>query len=450
MVTPLSLSLWNDAGIRAADVSHDPHNDLWALRYAPQWLAQERPYYLAPCLPLKTPEGGYDSRSIRRFIENLLPEGAALDAIARSQGIGKGNVFGLIRALGAESTGAFRFQADDQSPDLQTGIAPRHLSLTELSLRIEDRDMRPFIEWDGRVRMSVAGYQDKLPVHVQGELDQEGTIFLPDHSRPSTHIIKPQPRDSHVPHMVVNEHFCMRLAAAMQLPAAEVQMLHVPQPVLAVRRFDRWRPVQDGPVSRTHIIDACQAADLSVNSKYERHIGSTGAARLYRDGMSLPRLFGLLEHCVMRARDKQSLIRWALFQILIGNGDAHGKNFSFHVLPEGLAAAPWYDLVSVAQYAGLSQELAMAFGDCFMLNELTPYEFAHFAHLCAVDRRLLVREAVRMAAILPAAATYVLNASPYTPDERAFAQNIAAYAQAQSQRLQSIARAAAALPAGLF
>ena len=130
MATPpsLSLSLWNDVGTHVADVTHDPHNDLWGLRYAPAWLEHERPFYLAPCLPLAAPEGGYDSRSIRRFIENLLPEGAALDVVARSQGIGKGNIFGLIRALGAETTGAFRFQADGSRPDPQAANAARTIS----------------------------------------------------------------------------------------------------------------------------------------------------------------------------------------------------------------------------------------------------------------------------------------------------------------------------------
>jgi serine/threonine-protein kinase HipA len=47
------------------------------------------------------------------------------------------------------------------------------------------------------------------------------------------------------------------------------------------------------------------------------------------------------------------LLRWALFQYLIGNADAHGKNMSFFCNPAGLALAPCYDLVSVVQYEGL-------------------------------------------------------------------------------------------------
>ncbi|MEX2126324.1 MAG: HipA domain-containing protein [Woeseia sp.] len=64
-----------------------------------------------------------------------------------------------------------------------------------------------------------------------------------------------------------------------------------------------------------------------------------------------------------------SLVRWALFQYLIGNADAHGKNVSFFCRPDGLALAPFYDLVSVVQYNSPDHELAMAYGDEFLLEE---------------------------------------------------------------------------------
>ena len=93
---------------------------------------------------------------------------------------------------------------------------------------------------------------------------------------------------------------------------------------------------------------------------------------------------------------------------------------------------------------------AIGLADCFALEELTPFEFAHFAHLCAIDRRLLAREAQRMAKAAPGAAAKVLRESPYTPEEHAFAQRIAAYATTQAQRLVDIAQKAAALPSDLF
>ena len=165
----------------------------------------------------------------------------------------------------------------------------------------------------------------------------------------------------------------------------------LPGQITGLRKFttDTW-------VERKHIIDAFQASDLPASFKYERNIGSVGDAALYRDGVSLSKLFGLLEHVSRKAADKLAMLRWALFQLVIGNSDAHGKNFSFFVHRSGLEAAPWYDLVSVVQYPQFSHDLAMAFGDEFNLDQITAFALADFTERCGIDRQLLVRECRRM------------------------------------------------------
>ncbi|WP_343044264.1 HipA domain-containing protein [Undibacterium seohonense] len=87
----------------------------------------------------------------------------------------------------------------------------------------------------------------------------------------------------------------------------------------------------------------------------------------------------------------------ALFQFLIGNCDAHCKNFSFFVLRDGIEPAPWNDLVSVMQYPEISHELAMGFGDVFELKEVKGFAFANFAQCCQIPLTLLHREAVKVA-----------------------------------------------------
>lgn len=95
---------------------------------------------------------------MRRFIENLLPEGRALDIAASANGVAKTNVYGLIHELGAETTGAFRFLPDGVDGAIEQPFNElRQVSLAELDRRIADRDTEPFVVWDGKVRMSVAG-----------------------------------------------------------------------------------------------------------------------------------------------------------------------------------------------------------------------------------------------------------------------------------------------------
>ena len=136
------------------------------------------------------------------------------------------------------------------------------------------------------------------------------------------------------------------------------------------------------------------------------------------------------------------MLRWALFQLVIGNSDAHGKNFSFFMHRAGLQAAPWYDLVSVVQYPQFSHDLAMAFGDEFNLDQIKAYSLADFAQRCAIDRQLLVFECRRMREGVRKHAMAAANSQPYLPEERALADKIAEFALSQADRLVILAEEA--------
>lgn len=239
-----------------------------------------------------------NSHTIRRFLENLLPEGRALDVASSHTNIQKNNIFGLIRHLGKETTGALVFLPAGQMPKAHMPSA-REVTLVELQERIEQRNQVHFSVWDRKVRMPVAGFQDKLLVHRH--LDR---CFLVDGALSSTHIFKPEPLNATLPYMVANEHFCMRLAARMSVQrykishVAPVEILRMPSPVLAIKRFDRapWHQNQSVPLlspdgaptgkhldmdlmQRLHVIDGCQASDLSVAAKYERNFGNGADVR---------------------------------------------------------------------------------------------------------------------------------------------------------------------------
>jgi serine/threonine-protein kinase HipA len=219
--------------------------------------------------------------------------------------------------------------------------------------------------------------------------------------------------------------------------------------VLVVRRFDRELENAGGQprVRRRHIIDACQACDLPVAYKYERNLGSAEAVRHIRDGVSFERLFGCAELTANKAAARLAMLRWALFQFLIGNSDAHGKNFSFFVRPGGLLEpTPWYDMVSVLQYDGLDTELAMAYGDVFRHAELSPFALADFAARCGIDRKLMRREGQRLAKLAEAAAAAQAEDAAYEgAAERAFVQGIAGFVAEQARRLTQLVADAAVL-----
>ncbi len=310
----------------------DAREDRYGFQYTRSWLDSRMAYYLAPAIPLIEQSAG--TGAVHRFLENLLPEGRALDIASIHNQVSKSNTFALIRLLGKEPVGAFSFMAHDASPEEAARIvgAERHrpprrpISNEELSQRIRERDAIPFPVWDGKVRLSLAGYQDKLQVLVEGE-----QLSLADGPLSSTHLLKPESRNPFTPCMVANEHFCMSLAARLRLPVAPVAIRRIPEPILLIERFDRtvvWDDAQPGraqSVNRLHVIDGCQALDLPSTFKYERNFGAGADVRNIREGVSFARLFTLLDKMVTPATARPFILRWAILQLLLGNSDAHGK-----------------------------------------------------------------------------------------------------------------------------
>lgn len=422
-----SLSVFA-ASARVGMVEYESLEDRFAFCYDDAWVQSEDGYSISPHIPMRGPAAS--SGTVRRFLENLLPEGRALDVVASTFQLARNNLYGLLRQIGQETAGALAFVAE--SPQARP-TTRREITPAELKRRMDERAEVPFAVWDGRVRMSIAGYQDKLSVYLD-----DGRMYLVEGTLASTHILKPEPIDRRLPMLVANEHYCMTLAKRLGLPVPPVSLLRVPDPILVVERFDRVR--EGERVRRLHVIDGCQALDLPVAYKYERNFGSGRDVRHIRDGVSFERLFSAAELSVEKAVTRMGLLRWALFQYLIGNSDAHGKNISFYCTPVGLALAPYYDLVNVAQYDGLDHEFAMAYGDEFVLDDVRPYDWALFAERIKIPRTLLSREMNRIGREAQAAAAEQLADESYRGDEKAFVSTIAAYVQAQAGKLAESAR----------
>ncbi len=308
---------------------------------------------------------------------------------------------GLLIALGKETAGAVRVSVHQDDRGDASPAAGNHdedglrlVTPQQLSERIRKRAEIPFSVWDGKVRLSIAGYQDKIAVYEKG-----GEWFLVDGPRlASTVIVKPAPANPKLASLPANEYVCMQLAQRVGLDVATTRLVHVPEPVLLVGRFDRVE--EDAGVRRLHVIDGCQALGVSVAMKYERAYGDGRDVRHIRDGVSLPKLFGLLDASPQPARDKQSLLRWAIFQVLISNTDAHGKNVSFFYDVRGLRMAPAYDLVCAPalNHGQLSNTYAMAVGDAFSETDLNALEWAHFANQCGLPIRLVSQRLSQLAA----------------------------------------------------
>jgi serine/threonine-protein kinase HipA len=296
---------------------------------------------LSHALPVRDePYGDADAHS---FFGNLLPEGDARVAAARWVGVSERSDFALLDALGGDCAGAVSLLPPGTRPDATTGGID-WLDGPALASELDGLPRRPLhADPDGDVRISLAGAQDKLVVVVDGE-----RIGVPTGSTPSTHIIKTPIRG--YDDTVSNEAYCLALARRVGLEAAHAEVRSVEgREFLLVERYDRRR--DDGDLTRIHQEDFCQALGLPASAKYEVDGGPRliDCFSLLRDAVDVP------------ATDILRLLDVVTFNFLVGNHDAHGKNFSLLHERDGTRLAPFYDLLSTTVY-GLGRKMAMKIG----------------------------------------------------------------------------------------
>lgn len=220
---------------------------------------------------------------------------------------------------------------------------------------------------------SVAGVQDKINV----VLNKEEQLGFGEGSLCSTHILKFEKQK--LSYLVLNEYPSMQLAKRCALNVANVQMKRFGQhSALLVERFDR-KMITTNKVKRRHLIDGCQALNLPPEYKYEQNFGNSRDVANIRDGVSLPKLFDFANQCINPAKTKQQILDWVLFNILIFNCDAHGKNLSFFVGANGISLAPFYDLVNIKMYPEFEE------------NNINAYQLADFADICQLPRLLVAK-----------------------------------------------------------
>jgi serine/threonine-protein kinase HipA len=154
-----------------------------------------------------------------------------------------------------------------------------------------------------------------------------------------------------------------------------------------VERFDRI--IQEDTIKRLHIIDGCQILDLPSSYKYERNFGSGRDVKYIREGASFGKLFEAAKLCEVPATATLHLLDWSIFNLIIGNSDAHGKNISFFINNTGIAVAPYYDLLSIIMHESVDHELAMAYGDEFDINKVLGYPLRAFAEETGLNPKLV-------------------------------------------------------------
>ncbi|MBA2460858.1 MAG: type II toxin-antitoxin system HipA family toxin [Actinobacteria bacterium] len=328
---------------------------------------------LSASLPVRASR--FSNSETRPFFEGLLPEGTVREQIARERGVSVQNTFGLLAEIGAECAGAVVIVPVGEELAAADTSSVRWLSDEELADALANLPAHP-LGGGTDVRLSLGGVQQKLIV----TRTPWGKIGQPLGGAPSTHIIKPS--IAGWTDIATNEAFCLGVARCCGLTTATSQTTEISgTSCLIVERFDRTL-TDELRIVRLHQEDFCQALGVLPESKYE-----------FEGGPSVSRIVAALRDLsAVPAVDVNGFLRAVAMNYLVGNSDAHGKNYAvLYDLAGGVRMAPLYDIVCTAVY-DVTSKMAMFIGGEEEPAAVTEGSWQRLAEECGVNPRLLLRD----------------------------------------------------------
>ena len=405
---------WEDVIVGTLEVNK--HGEM-RFAYSPEWLADASCAAISFSLPKRSEP--FKQRQCRPFFAGLLPEGSQRDAIAEALGISKRHDFAFLQALGGDVAGALSLWPEGDAPPVPaTAGAPRALSDAELLEVLDMLPTRPMLAGREGLRLSLAGAQAKLPVVLVGD-----RVALPAPGQPTTHILKPA--IGRYPHTTENEALVMTLAAAVGVPVAPVQARTVAgRPYLLVTRYDRHFD-ESGKAYRLHQEDFCQALGIPPERKYAAEDGPTfkTSFELLRRAATVPAVAVL------------AFLDVAIFNVIVGNADAHGKNFSVLCQPGAVTLAPVYDLLSTVAYPVLSPNLAMRIAKRATLEEIGPTTWPAFAEDIGLATPFVRRRVAELAEAVLAQAASICDSPAFTESDVTALRDYAALIASRAERV---------------
>jgi len=313
----------------AGELSQDKYGTL-LFQYNQEYIAKKG-VPISHSMPL-TSEIYYGNEA-HAYFTGLLPEEDMLTATAKVIGTSSVNYMKLLTELGKEPIGAIQIGSYTPSKTYQY----EEISMVELDkIIIKNDSLLSTLYHEKELRLSLAGAQSKTGLFYDNH-----RYFIPQNGSPSNIIVKPA--NKQYPDLVFNEYACMKIAASLGIPTPIVQLVSTPsQALFVIERYDRVFDRND--IERLHQEDFCQALGVQNRNKYEADGGPTfnQCVKLLRKATTIP------------ATEINKFISLFIFNLIIGNKDAHGKNYSILQKNNESVLAPAYDILSTTYYPGLS------------------------------------------------------------------------------------------------
>lgn len=353
------------------------NNGRLQFQYNEQYVVSTESIPISLSMPVQLEQ--YEEPKVRAFFSGLLPDDIARHRLARYLGVSEKNPFSLLEAIGGECAGALALYPEGQIPVLPKIGDIEKLHERRLREILNLLKQRPLLASEDNVRLSLAGAQDKLAVTLV-----DNSVALVKGTTPTTHILKPLIEG--VKDSVYNELFCLRLAAQLNIetPQAEIRWVE-DTPYFLVERYDRQIDLSK-KITRLHQEDFCQVLSVLPELKYEREGGPS----------VLQSLQLLHNYSLQPAADRRAFTQRLIFNYLIGNADAHGKNYSMLFAGKQPRLAPAYDLLSTVIYPNLSMKMAMKIGGKYDPDDVLLRHWYRIIPDTAPAKRTLNKDLIKM------------------------------------------------------
>lgn len=364
--------------VHIGSLYQDDHGNL-GFQYIESWLQSPQAVPISQSLPLRAEQ--FDRNASQPYFGGILPEANQRDTIAKNLGISHKNDFAMLEQIGGECAGAVTFMPTGELLPAEEHQY-RFLNAATLADTLRRLPNRPLLAGEEGIRLSLAGAQIKLAIYIASN----GEYAIPLGGAPSTHIMKPTIKG--YDGIVQNEAFCMRLAQAVRIKAANVEIGSTNGiDYLLVERYDRYFGTDQ--VRRLHQEDFCQALGSASDHKYQNE-----------GGPSLKECFDLIRNVTTRpVIELPALLDAVLFNFLIGNNDAHGKNFSL-LYHRGVSLAPLYDLICTVAYPELSDKMAMKIGSEYEYTKVFPRHFDTMAEGAGLSKPMVRKRLTDLAKLI--------------------------------------------------
>ena len=350
--------------------------------YLESYLSEADSVPISISLPLQREP--FSPAQTRNFFEGLLPEGFTRRSVAQWMHLDEDDYLSILHGLGRECLGAVRISEDGETTEASYEKITEH-EVRELAAEGASKST----DLVTKAHLSLTGATGKVGLYFD---KTENAWYLPKGTAPSTHIVK----QSHIRlrEIVTNEQLCMQTAQKCGIEVPESFIINMAdgrddEVLFATKRYDRVFAGNASVINglprplRLHQEDFAQAMGIPSSGKYEN------------DGEHhMKRMFDLLRvYSSDPIGDRLRLWNMIVFHYLIGNTDAHIKNFSllYSANAKGIRLAPAYDIVSTSVYESSTRDMAFRIGGDHSIDNVSRKSFRAAAGECGIGEKMAMK-----------------------------------------------------------